>query len=125
LKANYQEQILERAQDAKEEGMSSEPSNGTVDQRIFRQIENTVTDLRRSETSSFPRHIGKLSRLFHDPDLEAISQELLATAHLDEWLKADNATQGGMIGSAHLSWPADQKEELGSPGTRRLSLPGL
>jgi hypothetical protein len=32
---------------------------------------------------------------------------------LDAWIKAGEATQGGMVGSATLEWPSDQREELG------------
>lgn len=109
MKEKYESHILEQVMDAKGEGTQSKESSQT----LFRQIENTVTDLRRAEYNSFERHIGKLSRLLHAPALEAVSNELAAGVDLDAWIKQGEATQGSMIGSARLTWPGDQKQELG------------
>lgn len=113
MKVKYEEQILKRASEAREQAVSPEQNNGTPEQSLFRQIENTVTDLRHADFSGFNRHIKKLSRLLHEAGLEPISQELAGTVDLEAWLKAGHATQGGMVGSAILQWPSNQKEELG------------
>lgn len=89
-------------------------SNGSVDQALLRQIENTITDLRRSEYNTFGRHIKKLSRLIHSPELETINTRLTADIDLQAWLDAGEATQGGMIGSATLEWPEDHQKEIGT-----------
>ena len=113
MKAKYQEQILERAREMKGQETASTPDAEIPDQSVFRQIENTVSDLRRSEHNTFNRYIEKLSRLLHSPGLEAITQELAATVDLDAWLEAGQATEGSMMGSARLAWPSNPKEELG------------
>ena len=109
MKEKYENHILEQVMNAKGADAQSKESSQT----LFRQIENTVTDLRRAEYNSFERHIGKLSRLLHAPALEAVSNELTAGVDLDAWIKQGEATQGSMIGSARLTWPSDQKQELG------------
>ncbi|MEW5421932.1 nucleotide-binding protein [Amorphus sp. 3PC139-8] len=81
---------------------------------ILRQIENTVTDLRWADSSSFVRHIKKLSRLLHANELEPISAELTGGIDLDGWLNEGRATKGAMVGSAELDWPADHNSELGT-----------
>ncbi len=50
-------------------------SGANVDQGLLRQIENTNTDLRRSEHNTFERHVKKLSRLLHSPELAEITDE--------------------------------------------------
>ena len=115
MKENYREQIEERAalaRTTKGAAGMSESTEGLP--TILRQIENTVTDLRWADRSSFNRHIKKLSRLLHSPELEAITAELSEGIDLDAWLKEDHATQGGIAGSAELEWPADHNSELGT-----------
>ena len=112
MKAQYRARILERASEAKEKSLSS-ANDRSVDQNLFRQIENTVTDLRQADSNVFARHIGKLSRLLHEPSVESISQDLQNAVDADAILAAGNATQGGMVGSARLLWPTKLREELG------------
>lgn len=113
MKAKYRAQILERAVEIKGREEESKMTQEGYDQNLFRQIENIVMDLRRSEYNTFGRHIKKLSRLLHAPGLDSISQELARSTDLDAWLEAGSATQGGMVGSAELEWPSDPKQELG------------
>lgn len=113
LKAQYREQILERAAEARGQIVNTKVDEEFDQEITFRQIENAVTDLRQSDSNSFGRHIKKLSRLFHAPSLSPISQELEDACDLDAWLQAGYATRGGMVGSAKLPWPEDTKEELG------------
>jgi predicted nucleotide-binding protein len=80
---------------------------------VLRQIENTITDLRWADRPSFARYIKKLSRLLHAPELDEMTCKLTEGIDLEAWLKAGEATQGGMVGSATLEWPEDQREELG------------
>lgn len=112
LKQKYEEEILERAATARlDEG--SDMTKNNIDQTIFRQIENTVSDLRSAEYNTFERPIKKLSRILHSETLEPISSALVAGVDLDAWLKAGQETQGGMVGSARLDWPGDPRQELG------------
>lgn len=113
MKSKYRERILERATEAREQAVAAGQNSQTPDQELFRQIENTVTDLRHADSNSFVRHIKKLSRLLHEPAIEAISQALTSSVDIETLLKAGHATQGGMVGDARLPWPSDQKEELG------------
>ena len=115
MKEKYREQIEERAALARTTKEASGVSEGAEDlPTILRQIENTVTDLRWADHSSFSRHIKKLSRLLHSPELAAISAELTEGVDLEAWLKEGHATQGGMVGSAELEWPVDHNAELGT-----------
>ena len=88
-------------------------SSGPIDRTIFRQIENTVNDLRSAEHNTFGRHIKKLSRILHSETLEPISSALIEGVDLDAWIKAGEVTHSSMVGSATLEWPSDQREELG------------
>ncbi len=92
--------------------MSKQRNEGPV-QGQFRQIENTVTDLRGSDINSFDRHIKKLQRLIHSPDLDVISQELAAPVELDSWLEGGPYPDSNMVGSKKLIWPSDPKQEMG------------
>lgn len=113
LKRKYRDQILSRAAEAsagREEKAAITPE---IDQSMFRQIENTVVDLKRADFQTFDRHIRKLSRLLHSSDLEVITRDLIENVDLEAWLQAGLATQGGMAGSATLQWPSEPEKELG------------
>jgi Predicted nucleotide-binding protein containing TIR-like domain len=113
LRDKYRQHIMERAMDATGNGAAARSPAGTANQSLFRQIENTVTDLRRTDQNTFPRHIKRLSRLLREPDIEPITTELDDTANLNAFIEAGNARRGSMVGSAQLDWPSDQKQELG------------
>ena len=112
LKQQYEEKILARAAEAR---LNDEATMNSIsgDQTVFRQIENTVADLRSAEHNSFDRFIKKLSSILHSETLEPISNRLIEGVDLDSWIKAGEATQGGMAGSAKLEWPSDSQAELG------------
>ncbi|MDR4461512.1 MAG: hypothetical protein MRJ67_13515 [Nitrospirales bacterium] len=112
MKKTYRKQISERAALARLDQGGKDVTSDELPS-ILRQIENTVSDLRWADVPSFTRHIKKLSHLLHDPELEEMSRKLTDGIDLDAWLKAGEATQGGMIGSARLQWPTTQNEELG------------
>lgn len=113
LKEKYEKEILDRAAEARSSNGGEEMPTEKIDQSIFRQIENTVSDLRRADYNTFDRHIKKLSRLIHSENLKAITSRLAAQVDLDAWIKEGEATQGGLVGSATLAWPADTDHELG------------
>ena len=112
MKSRYREEILSQA--GKRTDMEDhDVSDGQIDQALLRQIENAITDLRRSEYNTFDRHIKKLDRLLRSPQLASINDELTAGIDVDAWLAAGEATQGSMVGSAQLEWPDDPCRELG------------
>jgi predicted nucleotide-binding protein len=112
MKESYREQIIDRAAlartDQETKAMTSEELP-----TILRRIENTISDLRWADRTSFVRHMKKLSRLLHSPELEQITGKLSEGIDLEAWLKEGQAPQGSMVGTATLQWPVDQGEELG------------
>ena len=113
IKANLAEQIRERAAQARTTAKDGDEEKEQMDGTIFRKIENTIDDLKWADTNTFDRHIKKLSGLLNSEEIKDISEDLMGLVDLDAWLKAGEATQGGMVGSAELDWPVDQREELG------------
>ena len=113
FKADLSEQIHRRAAQARN-SVQTEKEKDHMDSSIFRKLENTINDLKWSDVNTFERHIAKLSNLLKSDDLRDISDKLAALVDLSAWLEAGHATQGGMIGSAYLSWPTDPEKELGT-----------
>lgn len=113
IKANLAEQIRERAAQARTTAKDGGEEKEQMDGTIFRKIENTIDDLKWADSNTFDRHIKKLSSLLNSEEIKDISDELAALVDLDAWLKAGEATQGSMVGSAELDWPVDPHEELG------------
>lgn len=114
LKEKYREHILERAAEARSGQESNSADMATIETAILSQLQNTLADLRAAEYNTYERHIKKLSRLLHAPELDGISRKLTEGIDLDSWLAAGLSTQGGMVGSAVLSWPPEQDKELGT-----------
>lgn len=114
VKEHYRKLIEERAKEARSsnEGMKEMATDATP--IILRQIEDVVSDLKWSDRTSFNKHIKKLSRILHSPELNDITVSLTEGVDLDAWLSEGYATQGGMVGSAELEWPDDPKKELGT-----------
>jgi Predicted nucleotide-binding protein containing TIR-like domain len=114
MKEQYRTELLDRASAARLKGGAVSMATTDIDPTIMRQIENVVSDLRNSEYQSFGKHIKKLSRLLHSTELEAATARLIKDIDLEGWLKAGEATQGGMVGSATLEWPTEPDKELGT-----------
>lgn len=114
LKEKFRQEIFDRAAAARLEEQVKSVASNKIDPTVLRQIENAVTDLRSSEYTTFDRHIKKLSRLLHSPDLEPITSDLIQDIDLDAWIKAGEATQGGMVGSATLDWPNETEKDIGT-----------
>lgn len=112
VKVSFADQIRKRAAQARTSALSDNEKE-LMDGTIFRKLENTIDDLKWSDMNTFERHITKLSNLLKSDDLRDIAHRLTALVDLEAWLEAGHATQGGMIGSADLSWPANPEEELG------------
>lgn len=80
---------------------------------VFRQIDNAVTDLERSDYNTFGRHIKRLSRLLHGPELGEIVGRLIAGINIDTWLEASRKEEHG-VGGSELEWPVEPERELGT-----------
>ena len=80
---------------------------------VLRQINDAIFDIQSSDYNSFDKHIKKLARLLHASELEPLTRNLIADIDLDAWLRAGQATRGGMVGSAALEWPPELEKELG------------
>lgn len=113
MKTQYRDQIMTQAAEARSAEEQNVTEKNQVDQTLLRQIENSVTDLRRAEYNTFGRHIKKLARLLHSVELEQINQELTAEVDFPAWMAAGEAAQGG-LGSTELEWPEDHRQELGT-----------
>jgi hypothetical protein len=83
------------------------------DTDIFKQINNAVLDLQASDFQSYKRPIKSLARLLQEPVLAQINQQLIAGLDLNHFLAESEKTQGGMLGSADLLWPAEPAQVLG------------
>lgn len=80
---------------------------------LFRQINNAVLDLQSSDLQSYAAPLKRLGRLLQHPDLETSNASLTQSLDLDSFIKTSEATQGGMVGSATLQWPEDDRQILG------------
>ncbi len=80
---------------------------------LFEQINNAVLDLQSADYQTFEHPLKRIGRLLRSPDLEVINAALCEKVDLDAFISAGEATQGGMIGSARLDWPEDDREVLG------------
>jgi hypothetical protein len=114
LKNRYQQEIYDRAAAARLETEIGQMNLDNIDPTILRQIENVVTDLQSAEYNTFDRHIKKLARLLHSPELEPVTSKLIGGLDIDAWINAGMETQGSMVGSAKLSWPLEPEKELGT-----------
>ena len=80
---------------------------------LFKQINNAVLDLQGSQLQSYQRPLKTLARLLAHEDLAEINRSLTDGVDLEAFIKASEATQGGMVGSASLEWPDDPREAMG------------
>ncbi|MDP3340774.1 nucleotide-binding protein [Frigidibacter sp.] len=82
-------------------------------QGLFRQINNTLLDLQQSDLQSYPAQVKRLGRLLQNEELQPFNSALTEKVNLDEFIASSERTQGGMVGSAELVWPEDDKQILG------------
>jgi hypothetical protein len=80
---------------------------------IFSQINNAALDLQVADLQSFVRPLKRIARLLQNSELKSYNDELVAGVDLDTFLSAGEKTRQGMVGSAHLDWPDDDREVLG------------
>lgn len=79
---------------------------------LFAEINHAVLDIQNADLQGFERPLRQLARLLDHGELREINASLTAGVDLEAFLAESNATQGGMIGSARLVWPEDQRTDL-------------
>lgn len=80
---------------------------------LFNRIKNALLDLQGSTYQTFEQHFLTFSRLIADSSLQEINDRLVAGLDVEQFLAESYKTQGGMVGSARLAWPADPDAVLG------------
>lgn len=80
---------------------------------IFVEINNAVLDIQTSQLQTYERPLKRLSQLLKNPELKDFNSELTHGLDLEDFLKRSKDTESGMVGSARLAWPDDQKKVLG------------
>lgn len=81
---------------------------------LFRQLNNAVLDLQAADYQAFAQPLAKIGRILANEELASINAELIQGLDIEEFLQKSHATQGGMVGSATLVWPNDEREILGT-----------
>lgn len=82
-------------------------------QDLFQQINNAVLDLQAADLQHYAKPLRTLGRLISDPELEVINKDLTEGLDLQAFIAESRRSQGGMVGSAQLAWPEDDKQALG------------
>lgn len=82
-------------------------------QDLFSEINHAVLDLQNSQMQTFERPLSKLAQLLGHSDLAPFNNEITSGVDLEAFLSESEKTTKGMIGSAKLVWPDDDKETLG------------
>ena len=80
---------------------------------LFEEINGAILDLQASGLQTFERPLKRLSQCLHLPPLQELNNSLTESVDLDAFLKASEATGGGMVGSHRLAWPDDKEHQLG------------
>lgn len=69
--------------------------------------------MQSSTSQTFDQHFLTLARLLADSSLQSLNQRLVANLDIERFLDESSKTQGSMVGSARLVWPADADQVLG------------
>lgn len=80
---------------------------------LFTQINNAVLDLQASQLQTYERPLKRLGHLLGHAELEDANRRLVEGLDLQSFLDESAASGGGMVGSATLALPDDQREALG------------
>lgn len=80
---------------------------------IFSKLNNAVLDLQRANYQTYEHVIKKIARCLSSDKLMPFNDELSDGIDLDSFLETAKASSTGMVGSASLPWPEDEKETLG------------
>lgn len=84
-----------------------------MSQDIFKQINNTIFDLQNADLQTYERPLKRLGQILQHHDLERFNEELTSNLDLEAFLIESKKSEGSMVGSAKLNWPADDREVLG------------
>lgn len=84
-----------------------------MSQDIFKQINNTIFDLQNADLQTYKRPLKRLGQILQHHDLERFNEELTSNLDLEAFLIESKKSEGSMVGSAKLDWPADDREVLG------------
>ena len=84
-----------------------------MSQDIFKQINNTILDLQNADLQNYKRPLKRLGQILQHHDLERFNEELTSNLDLEAFLIESKKSEGSMVGSAKLDWPADDREVLG------------
>jgi predicted nucleotide-binding protein len=77
------------------------------------QIQSTLNDLHAADHNTYDRHVKRLSRALHAPEIDAITRKLTEGVDFENWLAVAQAAGGAMLGGGIPSWPAEPEKELG------------
>lgn len=80
---------------------------------LLNDINNAVLDLQAADLQSYNRPLKRLGRLLSHDDLAAMNAALVEGVDVNAFITDGEATQGGMVGSADLPWPDDDRQILG------------
>lgn len=80
---------------------------------LFKRINNALLDMQASTSQTFEQHFLTFARLLSDSSLQSLNQQLVADLDVELFLGESSKTQGSMVGSARLVWPADADQVLG------------
>ena len=80
---------------------------------LFSQLNNALFDLQGATPQTFERPLKKISAILNSPTLQETNRTLTNGLDLDDFIRTSEETGGGMVGSATLLWPDDQKNTLG------------
>ena len=84
-----------------------------MSQDIFKQINNAIFDLQNADLQTYERPLRRLGQMLQHHDLERFNEELTSNLDLEAFLIESKKSEGSMVGSAKLDWPADDREVLG------------
>lgn len=82
-------------------------------EQLFKRINNALLDMQASTSQTFEQHFLTFARLFADPSLQSLNQQLVADLDVEKFLSESSKTQRSMVGSARLAWPMEADEVLG------------
>lgn len=69
--------------------------------------------MQASTSQTFEQHFLTFARLLADSSLQSVNQRLVVNLDVERFLDESSKTQGSMVGSARLVWPADADQVLG------------
>lgn len=80
---------------------------------IFEQLRHATLDLQGTDYQTYEKPLKRICKLLRSPTLEEANRSLTNGLDLEKFLGESQATGGSMVGSHRLSWPDDDKKQLG------------